>query len=103
MTGAFSGWARSGEGLPTSFQRWYNGISFDGPPLLRYNGSETPETDFKLFGMSSDSVSFYELRDGGNGLAHYEMEFLVPDFLKDDMLPIREIAQSTSSYHTPHL
>ena len=66
--------------------------------LLKYNGGETPETDFRLSGVSSDLVSFYELRDGGDGLALYEgsgpelyeMEFLVPDFLKDGMFPIAE-------------
>lgn len=66
--------------------------------LLKYNGGETPETDFRLSGVSSDLVSFYELRDGGDGLALYEgsgpelyeMEFLVPYFLKDGMFPIAE-------------
>ena len=58
--------------------------------LLKYNGGETPETDFRLSGVSSDLVFFYELRDGGDGLELYEMEFLVPDFLKDGMFPIAE-------------
>ena len=56
--------------------------------LLKYNGGETPETDFRLSGVSSDLDSFYELRDGGDGLELHEMEFLVPEFLKDHMLPI---------------
>ena len=45
--------------------------------LLKYNGGETPETDFRLSGVSSDLVSFYELRDGGDGL-------------EDGMFPIAE-------------
>lgn len=56
--------------------------------LLKYNGGETPETDFRLSGVSSDLVSFYELRDDGDGLELHEIEFLVPAFLKDHMLPI---------------
>lgn len=40
--------------------------------LLKYNGGETPETDFRLSGVSSDLVSFYELRDEGDGLELYE-------------------------------
>ena len=56
--------------------------------LLKYNGGETPETDFRLSGVSSDLVSFYELRDDEDGLELHEIEFLVPAFLKDHMLPI---------------
>lgn len=58
--------------------------------LLKYNGGETPETDFRLSGVSSDLVFFYELRDDGDGLELHEIEFLVPDFLKDGMFPIAE-------------
>ena len=58
--------------------------------LLKYNGGETSETDFRLSGVSSDLVFFYELRDNGDGLELHEIEFLVPDFLKDGMFPIAE-------------
>lgn len=54
--------------------------------LLKYNGGETPETDFRLSGVSSDLVSFYELRDDGDGLELHEIELLVPAFLKDHII-----------------
>lgn len=56
--------------------------------LLKYNGGETPETDFRLSGVSSDLTSFYELWDDGRGMELHEIEFLVPAFLKDYMFPI---------------
>ena len=58
--------------------------------LLKYNGGETPETDFRLSGVSSDIRFFYELRNGENGLELYEIEFRVHEYLKDKMLPIAE-------------
>lgn len=56
--------------------------------LLKYNGGETPKTNFRLSGVSSDLASFYELWDDGKGMELHEIEFLVPAFLKDYMFPI---------------
>lgn len=58
--------------------------------LLKYNGGETPETDFNLARISSDISVFYELRKGKSGLELYDIEFKVHEFLRDDMLPIAE-------------
>lgn len=58
--------------------------------LLKYNGGETPETDFKLSGISSDISCFYELRDGKDRLELYNIEFRVNEFLQDKMFPIAE-------------
>ena len=48
--------------------------------LLKYNGGETPETDFRLSGVSSDLVSFYELRDDGTDWNSMRLNFLCPHF-----------------------
>lgn len=66
--------------------------------LLKYNGGETPETDFRLSGVSSDLVSFYELRDDGDGLELHEIELLVPAFLKDHLFTADEKAISKQCF-----
>lgn len=58
--------------------------------MLKYNGGETPETSFRLSGVSSDIRSFYELRNGKDGLGLYEIEFHVREYLKDKMIPIAQ-------------
>jgi len=58
--------------------------------LLKYNGGKTPETEFRINGVSSDIQGFYGL---GNADANYHFDTIekcakVDEWLKDKMFPI---------------
>ena len=74
------------------FEKKYN---FEFPKqyrdfLLKYNGGETLETEFKINSLKSDVRGFYGL---GNADEHYHYNFFerigtLNRFLKDNMIPI---------------
>lgn len=59
--------------------------------LLKYNGGETPDTEFRINKVSSDVRAFYSL---GNANKYYNFQGLIDnmnilgEFVKDGMLPI---------------
>ena len=59
--------------------------------LLKYNGGETPDTEFRINKVSSDVRAFYGL---GNADKYYNFQGLIDnmnilgEFVKDGMLPI---------------
>lgn len=58
--------------------------------LLKYNGGKTPETEFRMNGVSSDVQGFYGF---GNADSHYHFDCLKKsvkweEWLNDKMLPI---------------
>lgn len=54
--------------------------------LIKYNGGETPETYFRIRGISSDICAFYGIGDVEYSFSSIE-EF-IPDFLKRQFFPI---------------
>ncbi len=58
--------------------------------LLKYNGGETPNTDFSIGGVSSDLRALYGL--GGADPRYCFHRRQLSSFLKDGMLPIGENA-----------
>ena len=58
--------------------------------LIKYNGGETPETNFKAAGVSSDLRSLYGFINTESGLELRPDVFWLDEYLKDGMFPIGE-------------
>ena len=58
--------------------------------LIKYNGGETPETNFKAAGVSSDLRSLYGFINTESGLELRPAVFWLDEYLKDGMFPIGE-------------
>ena len=60
--------------------------------LLKYNGGETPETKFRIKGVSSDLRGFYGLgrADTYHNFYSLERNGILAELLKDNMLPIAD-------------
>ena len=56
--------------------------------LIKYNGGETPETNFKAVGVSSDLRSLYGFIKTECGLELQPNVFWLDEYLKDRMFPI---------------